>query len=661
MIRYLFLFAVSLVMVGAKAGPGKLLLIGGGSEKDTENSWNHAAYKWAVDNSANKKVAIIAYGSATSWLPDYFMNECGATLATNFDISSTATADAQVTYDDLMTYDVIFLKGGDQYNYYSTYRGTKTQQAIIDKYNAGGVICGTSAGLAVLSGVIYTAQNNSAYSDACLKNPYHNDIQLANDFFNFFPGYIFDSHFTIRGRFGRLVAFMANWKFTQNENIKGIGVDEMTAMTIDENNTGTVYGIGSANIYEAFYDHTFSQNETKLIADSVKVTQLIQGCSINFSTGAISGFSQSRTPHIKEESGNYTIYASGSDVLSSNTGLIDDLVNQSANASDNILIITGSNQSLAGTYKTALTDAGAANVVIYSTTSDMASNTDFEAAISSAKKIIFVNNYYADIMAFFEAGSAGLALKNKMISNKIILAFIGDNSRFIGRTVVTNYLTTDAAYNGDFIIKPGFNLLKTSVVIPNTFISSDFYENTSAAVPYAMITDTLTYGIWLNKDNYLKYEPNSEDKPHFYASGSSPVIILKNKGTKTGFSLQTAYGDGLDNPPNFCGFENMTLSLIDESTPYQAGNTITITSVKDIQQRTLPSFNYMIRNHQLIIDWPDNKYSVSLYNLSGQLINSGNYQDRSEIPLTGLKQGIYIAKMQGNKSGDLVSKKIIIH
>ncbi|MDF1549254.1 MAG: Type 1 glutamine amidotransferase-like domain-containing protein [Bacteroidales bacterium] len=661
MIRYLFLFAVSLVIVGAKAGPGKLLLIGGGSEKDTENSWNHAAYKWAVDNSANKKVAIIAFGSSTAWLPDYFMNECGATLATNFDISSTATADAQATYDDLMTYDVIFLKGGDQYNYYSTYKGTKTQQAIIDKYNAGGVICGTSAGLAVLSGVIYTAQFNSAYSDDCLKNPYHNDIQLANDFFNFFPGYIFDSHFTIRGRFGRLLAFMANWKFTQNENIKGIGVDEMTAMSIDENNLGKVYGIGSANIYEAFYDHTFSQNETKLIADSVKVTQLIQGCSINFSTGTISGFSQSRTPQIKEESGNYTIYASGSDVLSSNTGLIDDLVNQSANASDNILIITGSNQSLAETYKTALTDAEAANVVIYSATSDMASNADFESAISTAKKIIFVNNYYADIMAFFEAGSAGLALKNKMISNKIILAFIGDNSRFIGRTVVTNYLTTDAAYNGDFIIKPGFNLLKTSVVIPNTFISSDFYENTSAAVPYAMITDTLTYGIWLNKDNYLKYEPNSEDKPHFYASGSSPVIILKNKGTKTGFSVQTAYGDGLDNPPNFSGFENMTLSLIDESTPYQVGNTITITSVKDIQQRTLPSFNYMIRNHQLIIDWPDNKYSVSLYNLSGQLINSGNYQDRSEIPLTGLKQGIYIAKMQGNKSGDLVSKKIIIH
>ena len=75
--KYLLLL-VFLFCNQAFAQTGKLLLIGGGSEKSTENAWNSQAYKWAVDNSENKRVAIISYGTADSWLPDYFKNNCGA-------------------------------------------------------------------------------------------------------------------------------------------------------------------------------------------------------------------------------------------------------------------------------------------------------------------------------------------------------------------------------------------------------------------------------------------------------------------------------------------------------------------------------------------------------------------------------------------------------
>ena len=67
-------------------GQGKLLLIGGGGEKDSENSWNYAAYKWAVDHSANKRVAIVSYYDASDWLPNYFISQCGAINAKNFKI-----------------------------------------------------------------------------------------------------------------------------------------------------------------------------------------------------------------------------------------------------------------------------------------------------------------------------------------------------------------------------------------------------------------------------------------------------------------------------------------------------------------------------------------------------------------------------------------------
>jgi cyanophycinase-like exopeptidase len=143
MYKIKFIAFIALIFISANImAQGKLLLIGGGSEKDTEKSWNRSAYKWAVDQSKNKKVAIIAYGSATDWLPDYFVNHCGANSATNFNISTLEVSNSQSAYDNLMAHDVIFIKGGDQFNYYQAYKGTKTQQAIEDKYQDGGVICG---------------------------------------------------------------------------------------------------------------------------------------------------------------------------------------------------------------------------------------------------------------------------------------------------------------------------------------------------------------------------------------------------------------------------------------------------------------------------------------------------------------------------------------
>lgn len=658
MIKY-FLKLVFLLFLSVKIySQGKFVLIGGGSEKDTENSWNHQAYKWAVDQSANKKVAIIAFGTADDWLPNYFKNSCGATDAINFNISNSTTANLQSTYDDLMACDVIFLKGGDQYNYYSTYRGTKTQQAIEDKFTEGGVICGTSAGLAILSEVLFTAQNGSAYSDESIMDPNNSYIKLANDFLPFFNGFIFDTHFTIRARAGRLLAFMANWDFNYNEQLIGVGVDEMTAMCVDENKIGTAYGIGTVNIYKSKSENTFSQNNTKLLADSVQLIQLLQGCSIDLNTFEVSGFTASRNPIANQEKGNYTIYASGSDVITYNQNLLNDFVNASGSESDKILIVTGSNQTVANSFKTKLLNLGASDVFIHSATLDMANDQDFANAISTSKKILFINNDYSDLIFFLNAGTTGDLLNNKIRENNAITAFIGDNSRYIGHTVVEKYLNTDAAYYGELSYNKGLNLLKTTVIIPNTYFSSDYFENISAAVPYAMVKDTLTYGIWLNKNNYIKYAPNSENNTYIYSSGTSPVMILKSEGTNVGFSVQTAYGDGVNDPPHFAGFENMTLSLVDESTPYKLGDEVEVTtSVISFKNEEIQVYVDHKLN-QIIINWDNKDFRVDVYDLSGKPVKKEICYDEGVISSSNLNSGIYIVSLvSGN---NVYSEKILL-
>ncbi len=92
-------------------------------------------------------------------------------------------------------------------------------------------------------------------------------------------------------------------------------MDDLTCMTVDENGLGTVYGTGCANIYMA--GSNYSLNGTKLLADTVHVIQLLHGCTYDFATGQ-AGFAsldmQINTSG-QEESGNYTVLASGSNLL----------------------------------------------------------------------------------------------------------------------------------------------------------------------------------------------------------------------------------------------------------------------------------------------------------------------------------------------------------
>ncbi|QCK16400.1 hypothetical protein DCC35_17500 [Mangrovivirga cuniculi] len=116
-------------------GQGKLLLIGGGSEKDQSWGWSNTPYQWAIDNSENKKVAILTYDQNPSeWLPDYF-NSLGAVESYNVSVPDRNSAQTDAVYNLLLDADVIFIKGGDQSIYYQEYKGTKVDEAILSVYN----------------------------------------------------------------------------------------------------------------------------------------------------------------------------------------------------------------------------------------------------------------------------------------------------------------------------------------------------------------------------------------------------------------------------------------------------------------------------------------------------------------------------------------------
>lgn len=630
---------------------GRLLLVGGGAEKEGASGWSTPAYRWAGEG---KKVAIV--GISTGTLAPYFMQRCGAARAKEFAIATYDSANSQATFDTLTSYDVIFFRGGDQYDYYSLYRNTKLQDAVNYLFTHGGTICGTSAGLNILSSIVYTAENGSAYPDECIENPNNHYITLAGDFMDLVPGFVFDTHFAERGRFGRLVGFLANYSLNQGHAITGLGMDDMTCMTVDEQGLGTVYGTGCANIYQA--GATYSLNGAKLLADTVHIVQLLHGCTYDFVTGQAGYSSLNRQINTSglEETGNYTVLASGSNLLADNLSMLNDLVNNTGTPSAGILVLTG-DENLAASYGTKLLEFGAAQVNIFILNLENGNDANLANNINDATKILFLKNWFQTFSSFMSTPN-GKLLQKRIKKDKMISAFAGDDSRLAGKTVVENYLTEYASYYAELTYEKGLSLLQHTVLMPNTYLNSDIYENTATAVPYAMAWDTLKYGIWLTNHNYMKFTPVA-GKTTLTGFGVAPVMVIANAGNLAGFSTHTATGSTSSLPRMVAGFEHLKLSMIDYTTPYLMGTAQpTGIEARDNTEPVLISPNPV--HNELSLSWHVYGYEWEIINLNGDILLQGKSCSETEhIDVSMFNSGIYIINLKKKQNNSTAIMKFV--
>jgi len=636
--------------IHAYSQPGKLLLVGGGSEKNGAASWSTPAYRWAGEG---KRVAII--GVSTGSLAPYFTQQCGAAYAKEFAVATRDSANSQVLYDTLMTYGVIFFRGGDQYDYYSLYRNTKLQEAVNFLYTNGGTICGTSAGMHILSSVVFTAQNGTAYPDDCIENPNNSDVKLADDFMNLVPGYIFDTHFAERARFGRLTAFLANYKMNKGIDITGIGMDDMTCMTVDSNMLGTVFGTGCANIYKA--GSSYSLNGTKLLSDTIHVIQLLQGCTFDFTTQEVTlpALNRQLNTLLLEETGNYTILASGSNKLSENQLMLNELVNNTGLISDTVLLLTG-NETLAITFKDKLIQLGAPKVVIHVIDNEAANNPELTVKINSSKKVLFVANPTVTFNEFLTTVNGELLFQNLHRSG-MVSAFTGDDSRYAGKTIVDNYYELYASYYAEMTFSKGLSLLRHTVIMPNTFYNTDMYENSASAVPYAMALDTLKFGIWLTNHNFMKYAPVN-GKTTLTSFGTAPVMVIKNTGTRAGFSTQTGSGSNTK-PRMIAGFEQLELALIDYTNPFNMGN-VSTAGINLSMESTKIAISPNPVADILNVAFMEGNFSWEIINTKGQRLNYGTSANQSiQLNVEGLIPGMYFLKALDIKNQKVCINKFI--
>ena len=216
------------------------MLVGGGGED--YGSWSDQPYSWFVEKADSGKIINIDVDETSDWYPAYFISLGADLTSRSLQISNLEDANNFLTYQELLSANGIFIEGGDQWDYISNWKNTYVHTAIEYVYNNGGVIGGSSAGMAILGQVAFDAEHGSITSDQAAYNPYHYRLSLTDDFLNILPNVITDSHFNDRGRLGRLIIMLALRSQDYEENLLGIGVEYKTAFCIDENMIGKTFG-----------------------------------------------------------------------------------------------------------------------------------------------------------------------------------------------------------------------------------------------------------------------------------------------------------------------------------------------------------------------------------------------------------------------------------
>jgi len=219
--------------------PG-VCLMGGASEQDDAMIW--------FLSKANGGDVVVLRASGSDGYNDYFYTNLGVTInsVTTLVINNEAGAIDPYVLQKVASAEAIWFAGGDQYDYVSYFKDNAMEDALNNFVNTKqGVIGGTSAGLAILGGSYFSAQNGTVTNAVALSNPYHPKITIEqNDFLNipYLNNVITDSHYDDPDRRARHSVFLARIATDNTTRSFGIACNEYTAVCVGADGKAYVYG-----------------------------------------------------------------------------------------------------------------------------------------------------------------------------------------------------------------------------------------------------------------------------------------------------------------------------------------------------------------------------------------------------------------------------------
>lgn len=242
--------------IKAQSRPG-FALMGGGTDLDE-------AFQFLCNRSGGGDFLILR-ATGDDEYNFYLRGICHLNSVATLIIPNREAAADPFVADAIRRASAIFIAGGDQANYINFWMNTPVQTALNDAIRRGVPMGGTSAGLAVMGEIAYTAQGDkpddpNLDGKTALADPYSARITLARGFLNIpiLKNVITDTHFARRDRMGRLLVFLARLNEPDGKpvppnapKVRGIGVEERAAVLLEPEGKAHVVGYGAAYFIDA--------------------------------------------------------------------------------------------------------------------------------------------------------------------------------------------------------------------------------------------------------------------------------------------------------------------------------------------------------------------------------------------------------------------------
>ncbi len=249
---------------------GTLVAVGGNEDKTTE-----LEVLRTICGLPEGGADVIEVVPTASRIPDetggqYIepFRKLGCTTVNVMDLRTREDANDAELVQRIIEADVVFFTGGDQLRITSVLGGSRVLQTLKGHYQRGGVIAGTSAGATAMSqAMIYQGKAGAAMRKGT--------VQMTPGL-GLIRNVVVDSHFTQRGRFGRLLEVV-----TGNPGVIGLGLDEDSAVIVRDGRRLEAIGSGAVVVIDGremrYTNITRVRMGTAIAAEGILVHTLTRG------------------------------------------------------------------------------------------------------------------------------------------------------------------------------------------------------------------------------------------------------------------------------------------------------------------------------------------------------------------------------------------------
>ena len=270
---------------------GHLLLVGGGP---IPRELTHLFVQLA-GGPGGARIAVLPMASSVASTGAEKVSELRGLGADAFTINVTrAEADADSIVIKLNAATGIWFSGGDQNRLVAALAGSRAERAIRDRYAAGAVVGGTSAGAAVMSNPMLTGEERRPGGARPLSDSTQANVTIDRDNtvtargFGLLRGAIVDQHFVRRRRQNRLVSLVL-----EHPAMLGVGIDESTAIHVSPDGSWRVVGASVAVIFDARGARITPRGEL-LGASGIRMHVLPGGSTFDPSAGRVTRLGSER-------------------------------------------------------------------------------------------------------------------------------------------------------------------------------------------------------------------------------------------------------------------------------------------------------------------------------------------------------------------------------